>query len=153
MFSDRRCREALVTFLLYNNTHHPAFAVVDDFLHGILKLCLAFFADGGNLATDAVLYELFDGFAEDIGLRCFAALAALANVLDEIVCCCSVPTIGGRSLSRYWLLSCVWTDSWSGFYAELISLTDNRRSFDLDLGKFGHNYSVAGGTDGFRVHP
>ena len=35
---DRHCCEAIVTFLLYNNTHHPAFAVVDDFLHGILEL-------------------------------------------------------------------------------------------------------------------
>lgn len=29
-------------FWSYNNAHQPAFAVVDDFLHGILELCLAF---------------------------------------------------------------------------------------------------------------
>ena len=59
---DRHCREAIVTFLLYNNAHHPAFAVVDDFLHGILKLGLTFFTDGGNLAADAVLYEFISLF-------------------------------------------------------------------------------------------
>ena len=53
---------------LYNNAHQPAFAVVDDFLHGILELCLAFLADGGQLASDTVLHQLFYRFSENIGL-------------------------------------------------------------------------------------
>lgn len=55
-------------FWSYNNAHQPAFAVVDDFLHGILELCLAFLADGGQLASDTVLHQLFYRFSENIGL-------------------------------------------------------------------------------------
>ena len=73
-------------FCLDNNTHHPALAVVDDLLHGVLEFGLAFFADGGDFGADAVLDELFDGFAEDVGFPdAFAALATLADVLDEVV--------------------------------------------------------------------
>lgn len=74
------------TFRLDNNTHHPALAVVNDLLHGVLEFGLAFFADGGDFGADAVLDELFDGFAEDVGFPdAFAALATLADVLDEVV--------------------------------------------------------------------
>ena len=73
-------------FCLDNNTHHPTLAVVDDLLHGVLEFGLAFFADGGDFGADAVLDELFDGFAEDVGFPdAFAALATLADVLDEVV--------------------------------------------------------------------
>ena len=75
------------TFCLDNNTHHPAFAVVDDLLHGVLEFGLAFFANGGDFGADAVFYELLDGFSEDV---CFpdalAALAAFADVLNEVIC-------------------------------------------------------------------
>ena len=74
------------TFRLDNNTHHPALAVVNDLLHGVLEFGLAFFADGGDFGADAVLDELFDGFAEDVGFPdAFAALATLADVLDKVV--------------------------------------------------------------------
>ena len=90
------------TFRLDNNTHHPALAVVNDLLHGVLEFGLAFFADGGDFGADAVLDELFDGFAEDVGFPdAFAALATLADVLDESLACCSVPTIGAISVSMF----------------------------------------------------
>ena len=74
-------------FCLDNNTHHPALAVVDDLLHGVLEFGLAFFADGGDFGADAVLDELFDGFAEDVGFPdAFAALSAFADILDQILC-------------------------------------------------------------------
>ena len=37
----------LMIYFLNNDTHHPAFAVVDDFLHGALEFRLALFSDGG----------------------------------------------------------------------------------------------------------
>lgn len=43
-------------FFLYYNTHHAAFAVIDDFLHGVLKFHLTFFSDDSDLAADAILY-------------------------------------------------------------------------------------------------
>ena len=53
---------------LYDDTHQPALTVIDNFLHGILKLYLAFFADSCNLASDAILYQLLNGFTENISL-------------------------------------------------------------------------------------
>ena len=51
-----------------NYTDQPALAVIDNLLHRILQLHLTFFADLSNLGTDAVFYQLFDGFSENISL-------------------------------------------------------------------------------------
>ena len=139
------------TFRLDNNTHHPALAVVDDLLHGVLEFGLAFFADGGDFGADAVLDELFDGFAEDVGFPdAFAALATLADVLDEVVglllgaydrgdlgfdVC--LDHVDGRALG-------------ADFYSEFVTLADDGRVFDLDLGKFRNDDAVAGRADGFE---
>ena len=70
---------------------------------------MAFFADGGDFGADAVLDELFDGFAEDVGFPdAFAALATLADVLDEVVGLLPVPTIGAISVSMFALI--MWMD-------------------------------------------
>lgn len=75
-----------MVIFLYDDADHPALAVVNDLLHGVLEFGLTFFADGGDFGADAVLDELFDGFAEDVGFPdAFAALATLADVLDEVV--------------------------------------------------------------------
>ena len=47
-----------------NYTDQPALAVIDNLLHRILQLHLTFFTDLSNLGTDAVFYQLFDGFSE-----------------------------------------------------------------------------------------
>ena len=74
-------------FLLYDNTDQTTLAVIDDFLHGILKLYLAFFTDGRYLASDTILHELFNRFPENIGLPdAFTALAAFINILHQILC-------------------------------------------------------------------
>ena len=41
---------------------------VDNFLHGILEFCLAILGDLGDFAADAVVNELLDGFAENVGI-------------------------------------------------------------------------------------
>ena len=37
-----------------NNAHHSAVAVIDNLLHCILKLCLAFIPDHGNFTPDTI---------------------------------------------------------------------------------------------------
>ena len=136
------------TFRLDNNTHHPALAVVNDLLHGVLEFGLAFFADGGDFGADAVLDELFDGFAEDVGFPdAFAALATLADVLDEVV---------GLLLGAYDrgdLGFDVCLDHVDGralglnLYAVFVALADHRRLFQLNLGKLGYYHAVAATCD------
>ena len=61
----------------YNNTHHAAFAVVDDFLHGVLQFGLALFSDGSQLASDTILHQLFYGLSKDVCFPdAFTALSA-----------------------------------------------------------------------------
>ena len=72
--------------VLDNNADKPALAVINDLLHGILKLYLAFFADSRNLASDAILHKLFNGFAKNIGFPdTLAPLATLINIFDQIL--------------------------------------------------------------------
>ena len=56
-------------FVLNDNTHHSAPAVVDNFLHGILEFCLAVLGDLGDFAADA-LYHFFDvrDYAVDVAV-------------------------------------------------------------------------------------
>ncbi len=42
--------------LLYNNTHHPAVAIVDNLLHGFLEFDLTLLVYHGYLACNAVIY-------------------------------------------------------------------------------------------------
>ena len=73
-------------FVLNYNTHHSAPAVVDNFLHGILELCLAVLGDLGDFAADAVVNELLDGFAENVGIPdSLRALCALFDIGDQIL--------------------------------------------------------------------
>ena len=58
----------IVPSISYDNAHHPTLAVVNDFLHGVLEFDLTFFSNNSDLTADAVLYQLLDGFDEDIGL-------------------------------------------------------------------------------------
>ena len=50
-----------------DDAHQPSVAVIDDLLHGILKLHLAFVVDHGDLIAHAVHHQLFDGFSENVG--------------------------------------------------------------------------------------
>ena len=73
-------------FVLNDNTHHSAPAVVDNFLHGILEFCLAVLGDLGDFAADAVVNELLDGFAENVGIPdSLRALCALFDIGDQIL--------------------------------------------------------------------
>ena len=43
-----------------NNTHQPALTVIDNLLHGVLKLHLALGTDSGKFALYAILDQLFN---------------------------------------------------------------------------------------------
>ena len=69
-----------------DNAHQPSIAVIHNFLHGILKLFLAGFVDGGHLMIHPVHYQIFHGFSKDTGspdplsFVCF-----LFQILDQIL--------------------------------------------------------------------
>ena len=52
----------------YDNTDHPPITVINDLLQCILQFLLALIGHLGDLGLDAVFYDLFNGFAEDIGI-------------------------------------------------------------------------------------
>ena len=76
-----------IFFVLNDNADQSALTVVYNFLHGILKLHLTFFANRGDFCTDSILYKLLDGFAKNICLPdTFASFPAFSNILDQILC-------------------------------------------------------------------
>ena len=89
-----------------NYTDQPALAVIDNLLHCILQLHLTFFTDLSNLGTDAVFYQLFDGFSENIPSSVFFSFS-LMNVIRSCACS-SLPTIGAISVSIFALI--IWMD-------------------------------------------
>ena len=71
---------------LQNNAYHPAVVVVHNFLHSILQLHLTLVIHHRDLAADAILHQLTDGFSENIGLPgSLLALFALSDVGDQII--------------------------------------------------------------------
>ena len=77
---------AVCALNLNNNADHTAVAVIDDFLHGILQLHLALVVHHRNLIPDAVLHQLSDRLAENIGLpRALLTLLAFFDVGDQII--------------------------------------------------------------------
>ena len=68
-----------------NNTYQAAPGIVDDLLHGILQLRLAFLSDGCNLVSDPVLHKLFNRLAENISLPdTLSSVPAFLDIPDQV---------------------------------------------------------------------
>ena len=138
------------TFLYYN-AHQPALAVIDDLLHGVLEFCLAFFADGVQLAADAVLDELLDGFAEDVGLPdALAAVAALTDVLDQVFCLLLGAYDGGNLCLDVRLDHVDGGAFGTDLDAVLVALADDGGVLDPDLGQLRDDHAVASTADSLQ---
>ena len=75
----------LLLLILNNNAYHTAIAVIDNFLKGILELCLAVLSHLGDLGLHAVLHDLLHGFPEYAGLPYpVLLLGAFLYVGDQI---------------------------------------------------------------------
>ena len=85
----------------YDNTDHPPITVINDLLQCILQFLLALIGHLGDLGLDAVFYDLFNGFAEDIGIQMPSSLSLELDFMYAIrsFACCSLPTIGAISVS------------------------------------------------------
>ena len=72
----------------YDNTDHPPITVINDLLQCILQFLLALIGHLGDLGLDAVFYDLFNGFAEDIGIPddLFTVFGNGFYVCDQVLC-------------------------------------------------------------------
>ena len=72
-------------YFLYNNAHQSTIGIVDDLLHGLLKLYLALFSNLVKLAADTIFHQLFDGLSENIDLPdTFFLSLSILNILNQI---------------------------------------------------------------------
>ena len=70
---------------IYNDAHQSTIRIVDDLLHGLLKLYLALFSDLVKLAADTIFHKLFDGLSENVDLPdTFFLSLSILNILNQI---------------------------------------------------------------------
>ena len=93
-------------YFLYNDAHQSTIRIVDDLLHGLLKLYLALFSDLVKLAADTIFHKLFDGLSENVDLPdTFFLSLSILNILNQI---------SGLFLTTY-DARIMWTDGDSAF--------------------------------------
>ena len=69
---------------LDNDTHHSARRIVDDLLHRILQLFLAFFPDHRNLCTNTIVDQLLHSFSENIRFPDAVLFSRLIDITDQV---------------------------------------------------------------------